>query len=199
MDLLVPARSSETELREKGSRFLGLASRVAGEEQASARIRDAEREYEDASHVCFAWRLGSPDGWRAADAGEPHGTAGPPILDAIRERDLLETLVIVVRWFGGVKLGKGGLARAYRETARRALEAAGVEHVQELSRVEFRVGVAIAGKIPAAVARSGATVAGEEWDGEHVRFSVVVPRGDEDNLVDVLQDVTAGTVEILVP
>ena len=123
----VPAGDGRSEMRERASRFLGLAFRAEDEDAAKGRVRALEREFHDATHVCFAWRIGAAS--RAADAGEPAGTAGRPILAAITAAGLDEAAVAVVRWFGGTKLGTAGLVRCYRETARAALAAAGAEEV----------------------------------------------------------------------
>jgi putative IMPACT (imprinted ancient) family translation regulator len=87
--------------REKGSRFLGFAFPIRGEGEAEAHLAAMAEKYHDARHHCYAWRLG-PDGMRcrASDAGEPHHSAGDPILNAIRRRQLCDVLVVVVRYFG---------------------------------------------------------------------------------------------------
>lgn len=121
----VPAAEARAEIREKGSVFLAVIRPVAGEAEAKAALEALAREYPDATHHCWAWRLGDPAGpaarERSADAGEPAGTAGVPILQVLRGAGLSDVLAVVVRWFGGVKLGKGGLARAYAGAVREAL------------------------------------------------------------------------------
>ena len=123
----VPSRDGRSETRERASRFFGFAFRARSEEAARTRILELEKEFHDATHVCFAWRIGPSR--RAADAGEPAGTAGKPILSAIEAAGLDEAAVAVVRWFGGTKLGTAGLVRCSRDTARRALAEAGAEEV----------------------------------------------------------------------
>jgi len=126
----VPAGSAEAEIREKGSVFLAVVLPAASEEEARAGLAELARRHPDASHHCWAWRLGRPPRERSADAGEPAGTAGVPILRVLAGAGLTDVLAVVVRWFGGVKLGKGGLARAYAAAARAALAALPVvEHV----------------------------------------------------------------------
>jgi uncharacterized YigZ family protein len=120
---LAPAGEARAEIREKGSRFLAVIVPAADEAAARAFLADLARQYPDATHHCWAWRLGSPPRERSADAGEPAGTAGMPILQVLRGGGLSDVLAIVVRWFGGTKLGKGGLARAYAAAAREALQA----------------------------------------------------------------------------
>jgi uncharacterized YigZ family protein len=100
---------------------------VTDEAAARGRLAALERAHEDATHCCFAWRIGEPPRERSSDAGEPAGTAGAPILRVLRGAGMSDALLVVVRWFGGVKLGKGGLARAYAAAARAAVEAASVE------------------------------------------------------------------------
>ena len=117
-----PAGEARAEIREKGSVFLAVIGPAADEAAAKAFLAALEREMPDATHHCWAWRLGSPPRERSADAGEPAGTAGMPILQALRGAGLSDVMAVVVRWFGGVKLGKGGLARAYAGAAREALQ-----------------------------------------------------------------------------
>ncbi|HEV8582377.1 MAG TPA: YigZ family protein [Thermoanaerobaculia bacterium] len=119
---LAPAGESRAEIREKGSRFLAVIGPAADETAAKAALAVLERELPDATHHCWAWRLGSPPRERSCDAGEPAGTAGVPILQVLRGAGLSDTLAVVVRWFGGTKLGKGGLARAYAAATREALQ-----------------------------------------------------------------------------
>lgn len=130
-----PAGESWGEIREKGSRFLAWIGPAAGEEAAKAALDGLARQYPDASHHCWAWRLGAPPRERSSDAGEPSGTAGVPILQVLRGAGLSDVLAVVVRWFGGTKLGKGGLARAYAAAAREAL--AGLPVAQRVSTVRI--------------------------------------------------------------
>ena len=113
--------------REKGSRFLAFAYPVTSESEIRDRLSGLEKKYFDARHHCFAWMLGvEKQSFRAFDAGEPNHSAGDPILGQIRSRDLTNVLVVVVRYFGGVKLGTGGLVGAYRSAAEDALSHAEV-------------------------------------------------------------------------
>ncbi|MEP6800464.1 MAG: YigZ family protein [Acidobacteriota bacterium] len=126
-DRAVPAREGRFEIRERASRFLAFALPCESPDQGSAAVAAWRREYHDASHVAFAWKMGPPGEARAraSDAGEPAGTAGKPIAAAIETAGLTDVLVGVVRYFGGTKLGTGGLARAYRNAAAGALRDAG--------------------------------------------------------------------------
>ncbi|PID80665.1 hypothetical protein CSB20_06385, partial [bacterium DOLZORAL124_64_63] len=118
--------TATAELKEQRSRFIGLAAPAANADAARAFIQDCARRYHDARHVCHGWKLGL--GTDAVenrnDDGEPSGTAGEPILAAIRRTPLTDVVVVVVRYFGGIKLGCGGLSRAYGGTADLVLEQA---------------------------------------------------------------------------
>ena len=106
------------------SEFLGLAFPVAGEDAFFAELERVQKKHFDATHHCWAFRLFAGSRSRSSDAGEPSGTAGKPILAAIEGASLHDLGVIVVRWYGGIKLGTGGLSRAYRETAAETLRGA---------------------------------------------------------------------------
>ena len=117
----VPASAAEAEIREKGSRFLAVIAPAADESAAQRVLGALEEEHPNATHHCWAWRLGQPPKERSSDAGEPSGTAGVPILQVLRGTELSDVVAVVVRWFGGTRLGKGGLARAYAGAAREAV------------------------------------------------------------------------------
>ena len=119
------AARSEGLYKDNGSRFLAFACPVETEEEVKEIVDALRKEYHDARHHCFAYRLGL-DGarWRANDDGEPSGSAGRPILGQIDSAGLSDVLVVVVRYFGGVKLGIPGLIRAYKTATQEALAAA---------------------------------------------------------------------------
>ena len=114
--------------KDKGSKFLSFAEPIDSEEQAKARIAFYRKKYHDARHVCYAYKL-DENLWRAKDDGEPHGTAGMPILRTINAKGLNYVLVVVVRYFGGTLLGTGGLMVAYREASKDALEKAEIKEM----------------------------------------------------------------------
>jgi uncharacterized YigZ family protein len=124
---LAPVAPAAADLRERGSRFLARLWPAADEGEAKAQLAAAAAEHPDATHHCWAWRLGWPPRERSSDAGEPGGTAGAPILRALARAELSDALLVVTRWFGGTKLGKGGLVRAYGAVAREAVAAARTE------------------------------------------------------------------------
>lgn len=116
------------------SRFITWLRPVSSREQALAVVDEARALYPDATHHCYAYLLGNPASAQAAmnDDGEPSGTAGKPIFNVIQHKDLSDVLVVVIRYFGGVKLGAGGLVRAYAAAAEAVLaEVERVEHVPQ--------------------------------------------------------------------
>ena len=113
--------------KDNGSRFIAFAFPVETEEEVKEHVAALKKEYHDARHHCFAYRLGyKGDVWRAADDGEPSGSAGRPILGQIDSMGLSDILVVVVRYFGGIKLGIPGLIRAYKASTADALGQASV-------------------------------------------------------------------------
>jgi uncharacterized YigZ family protein len=119
-----PADVSQAELREKDSRFLAFVLPASAEADVESLLAEYRGRFPGATHHCWAFRLGLPPRERFSDAGEPTGTAGRPILRVLQGREVSDALVLVVRWFGGTKLGKGGLARAYAGAAKAALDRA---------------------------------------------------------------------------
>ncbi|MGE0172352.1 MAG: YigZ family protein [Oligoflexales bacterium] len=115
------AHPCQIELVEKKSRFIAIARSVRSEKEFSDELREIEAEYPDASHIVYAYRIQEDSGAlkvRAFDAGEPKSTAGKPILAHLEGNDLINSVVFVVRYFGGIKLGAGGLVRAYSRAAK---------------------------------------------------------------------------------
>jgi len=120
------AGSVQNGIEIKGSHFLALARPVSSEAEVKSYLDNISRKFSDATHICYAYRIGtgSEEVSRAFDASEPNFTAGKPILNAILSQELTNVVVAVVRWFGGTKLGKANLAKAYREAAEGALRKA---------------------------------------------------------------------------
>ncbi|MBQ9702646.1 MAG: YigZ family protein [Bacteroidales bacterium] len=132
------AAPSEGLFKDNGSRFLALAYPVETLEQVKDIVAGLKKQYHDARHHCFAYRLGCQgDVWRASDDGEPSGSAGRPILGQIDSLGLSDVLVVVVRWFGGIKLGIPGLIRAYKTSSADALSQATL--IQKTAARRFRL------------------------------------------------------------
>lgn len=113
---------------EKKSKFIADLIYVTSQEQAEKELQEIKKRYYDAKHHCFAYRIMQKDGVieRASDDGEPTGTAGGPMLNLLQKNELLNVIVVVTRYFGGILLGTGGLVRAYTQSVKEALEKAEV-------------------------------------------------------------------------
>lgn len=125
----------ESQYKEKMSRFLSFAIPAKSAEEAKTEIKRYQNEYHDARHVCWAYMIGADrQEWQLNDNGEPSGTAGKPILGQINSAGVTDLVVIVVRYFGGIKLGTPGLIAAYREAARLAIAEAGIREMCRMKR-----------------------------------------------------------------
>ncbi len=112
----------QTELLEKKSRFLGYLFHCEKEEDVKNALIELKKEHKKATHICYAYSLKTPFLEKAVDDGEPNGTAGRPILSVIQKKSAVNVCVFVVRYFGGIKLGAGGLVRAYTKTTAQLFE-----------------------------------------------------------------------------
>jgi len=191
--ILTLARRSSAILKVRDSRFIGFAMPADTEEEARDGIAVVAREHPDATHCCYAYRLGAGDGAveRSSDAGEPGGTAGAPILSAIQGRKLTNVAVAVVRYFGGTKLGVGGLSRAYREAARAALEAGAIQEREIRRRLGVVLPLPLVGEARALLSRLGGEVVSERY-GESAELLLSIGEGLEAELRERLNDLTRG-------
>ncbi|BAI76770.1 hypothetical protein AZL_f00100 (plasmid) [Azospirillum sp. B510] len=182
-------RTERFEQEIKKSRFLAQAAPAGSEEEARRFI--AEASIPEAGHNCWAWRVG--DVYRFNDDGEPGGTAGRPILQAIEGQDLDRVAVVVSRWFGGILLGAGGLVRAYGGTAANCLKAAAREPIITYATLSVVCGFADEARLRSglnAFPGSRAETVGFTADG--VQIQVVLPRDHADRFVRLVTDLSRG-------
>ena len=126
----IPTGFAEAELVEKRSRFIGQVWPVESEAEARARIEETKKKHYDARHNCWCYRIREGGVERYSDDGEPQGTAGQPMLNVFQREGVTNVCCVVTRYFGGVLLGAGGLVRAYTQSAKDALDAAGISVVR---------------------------------------------------------------------
>lgn len=183
---------AETNVR--GSRFIAQAFPVRVKEEIDRALESVRREYHDATHHCFAYRLGTPPGKsRAVDAGEPSGTAGRPILAAIERKGVSDVLVVVTRYFGGTKLGVGNLIRAYGGAAERALVSTESLARLVVESVAISFGHAHINAVRHVIALKGAQVTETRYDDDvHMMLEIRLSRAAE--LKDSLRERTRGAV-----
>ena len=181
----------------KGSRFIAVAAGVQGREDIEHLLVAVRKEFFDATHHCFAWRLG-PDGsqFRTSDDGEPGGTAGRPILSAIDRRQLTDVIVIVTRYFGGTKLGVGGLSRAYAEAAGLAVAAAPVVTRWVTQELRFAFPHDQTGHVMRVVERFSGKIADVRYE-EEVFMHLLVRRSWVEDVLNELKNRTAGNLRLL--
>ena len=135
-----PAASVETVTEVKKSRFIARAAKVVDRQAALTLVAQAKQDYPDARHHCWAYLLGNPvsaSSTAANDAGEPSGTAGKPILNVIQHKGVGDVLVVVIRYFGGIKLGAGGLVRAYSGAAEAVMSMLPLEQAVAMQEVRL--------------------------------------------------------------
>ena len=193
------AASRRATTRVKASRFIATAIPIHREEGAHAALGGVRAEFPDATHHCWASRLAAPGDpiERSGDDGEPSGTAGAPILQAIRRAGLTNVLIVVTRYFGGVKLGKGGLARAYRDAARSVLKEAPVVVAELFVDLEIVVRIESDGEVRHLVARHRGRVDNARYDPEgRAILAVSLPHPALDGLREDLDALTRGGASI---
>lgn len=186
-----PAHAEPPKVR--GSRFVGDAVAAGDEPEALEFVERIRQRHPDASHHCWAYRL-SGGRERSSDDGEPGGTAGPPILRRLQGADLVDAVVVVTRWFGGTKLGTGGLVKAYGECAAAVLDAATILTRPVLARFELTHPYALTGPVEAVLAAHDARTADATYT-DTVTLHVALPSEAADRFVTELTEATAGQVE----
>ena len=191
----IPTASSETEFVEKRSRFIGHVWRVESEEEARARIEETRKKHYDARHNCWCYII--KDGpVRYSDDGEPQGTAGQPMLNVFQREGVVNVCCVVTRYFGGILLGAGGLVRAYTQSAKDALDAAGVSVVRRWVAMEVPCTYGQFESMRREVAAFGGVVENVDY-GADVVLSALLPEERAEEFAAHVLDITAGAVEVL--
>jgi uncharacterized YigZ family protein len=180
--------------KEKGSRFLSFALPVKDIEDVKTQLTAYKKEYHDARHVCYAYMLGAErEEFRANDDGEPSGTAGRPILGQINSRGLTNVLVIVVRYFGGILLGTGGLITAYKEAASDALEQAEIVELTVDCILEVFFEYPVMDVVKNAIKQHQAQINKQEFN-ENCFIRLIVPVANKTILFDKLEKVASRVI-----
>lgn len=179
----------------KDSRFIATAAPVSDEEAAVSFIAEIKKEFHDASHNCSAWRIGNGEKlkYKFNDDGEPAGTAGRPIIKALEHRDLSDICLVVTRYFGGTKLGTGGLARAYGQAATELLKKCEIEKKYVTRALEFSAGFDFMGVIHNVIGNFNVDLKDSQY-GDDVLFMVEVRVTDYAAFKEKLMEATNGQV-----
>ncbi|MDG6093841.1 IMPACT family protein [Acetobacter sp. AN02] len=179
---------AEHEVEIRKSRFLARAAPVGDEDAASAFIREVSDP--DARHNCWAWKIGAR--YRSDDDGEPSGTAGRPILQMIEARGLDRVVVVVTRWFGGIKLGAGGLVRAYGGTAAECLRLAPRMELIPQTILAFHCPFSDHAMMHARLGDMQTEIVSEDFDATGARMNIRVPEADAQTITLRITDLTRG-------
>ena len=191
----IPTGSSETEFVEKRSRFIGHVWRVESEEEAREHVEAMKKRYYDARHNCWCYII--RDGAvRYSDDGEPQGTAGQPMLNVFQREGVENVCCVVTRYFGGILLGAGGLVRAYTQSAKDALDAAGISVVRRWVAMEVPCTYAMFERARLEVTAFGGVVENVDY-GADVVLSALLPEERAEEFAAHILDVSAGAIEVL--
>ena len=183
----------EARLEINKSLFIAYTARTETEADAVNLLTEIKRKHPDATHNCFACISGVQDEFQKADDdGEPNGTAGKPILEVIRKNNLKDTAIVVTRYFGGIKLGAGGLIRAYGKSATEGIKATGIVERVLHSRIGVDIDYSLLGAVENQLRGQGYTIAGREFT-HCIRLLVLEQAGMEQRLQDKITEWTAGT------
>jgi len=194
---LTLANEGQSELKVQRSRFIAVVSPAEDETQARQVIKTVAARYHDSRHACFAWRLGVADLLQENrnDDGEPAGTAGEPILTALRKSGLTNAVGVVIRYFGGIKLGTGGLQRAYGQAAEAALTQAPTREVLLGRRFLVDFPYAFQKTMGHLLAAQRGKVLHEQYS-EKVRWQIWAPHSTWQNLEKSVTEASAGQVNL---
>ena len=187
----VPFENGESEFVEKRSRFISHIWRVETEAEARSRIEEMKKRYYDARHNCWCYLLKEGGVVRYSDDGEPQGTAGQPMLNVFQREEVTNVCCVVTRYFGGVLLGAGGLVRAYTQSAKDALDAAGISVVRRWVEVLVPCPYSFLERVRQEVESQDGVVGDVEYAAE-VTVHVLLPEGKVDDFTSRLTELTAG-------
>ncbi|MCP3740153.1 YigZ family protein [Rossellomorea sp. BNER] len=187
----------ESEINIERSRFITYVKRVETEEAAQEFIQEIKKKHWDANHNCSAYMIGENNLiQKANDDGEPSGTAGVPMLEVLKKRDLKDTVVVVTRYFGGIKLGAGGLIRAYGKATSEGLNATGIVERKLMRIMKTKIDYTWLGKVENEV-RSSHYQLKEIHYLESVEIEAYVVEGEKEQFVDWMTELTNGQGEIV--
>lgn len=202
---LIPSAEATAQITDRGSRFLGICACVESVPDARAFLAEIRSRYADASHHVYAFAVGhgSTVTHGMSDAGEPSGTAGRPVLAVVRGSDLGDVIVVVVRWFGGTKLGTGGLVRAYTKAAQEVLAATSTTRRVQTKSLTVRLPYDrydpcrnALRKLAEQDPENAVEIIDESFT-EHATLHLCGPESAVDEIVERFVDLTSGRAEVL--
>lgn len=192
----VPAGTGESELTEKRSRFLGHLRKVETEEDAKMFISTIKKQFHDARHNCWCYRIHDVTE-RFSDDGEPSGSAGMPMLEVFRREDVFNFVCVVTRYFGGVLLGTGGLSRAYSLAAKLALTDAGILLLGRQRKLSVQCPYAFVERLKSFLMSAGAEITDQTY-GAYVALTLLVPEAKAEELSVQITDLSNGKAQTVI-
>ncbi|MCL2563287.1 MAG: IMPACT family protein [Oscillospiraceae bacterium] len=192
----IPTAPAEAELIEKRSRFIGHIRLVTTEAEALAELKAIRETHNTANHNVYAYIVRENNIIRCSDAGEPQGTAGQPVLNVFLKEEITNVLCVVTRYFGGTLLGAGGLVRAYAQTAKLALDTAGISVVRAWQRIQLTCSYAQYERLQKIAAEQGAVIENTDF-AANVTLTLLVPDTDAGAFCAHMVDVSAGTAGLV--
>lgn len=194
-EIRVINKSYKSELKEKGSRFIAFAFPVNNEEEIISNLEQLKKEFYDASHHCYAYKL--IDSFKYSDAGEPSGTAGIRIYNAVEHFNLVNIFVVVVRYFGGTKLGVGNLGRAYYDSSIDVLSKAYIKTKHLYQKIFIKIDFHLAQKIYHLFGSTDNKIINVKYS-EHANFECLVRPDDLNQYFVEINNLSGGKAEITV-
>lgn len=193
---LTLAAPETAEIKIKGSRFIAQGFPLSGEPEADEILNRIRKKDHTATHHCFAWVVGLDDNkFKYSDDGEPSGTAGRPIYNVITGRELINLLVVVTRYYGGTKLGTGGLTRAYSQATSEMLEKAQIIERLICDRISFDVPFTYYDRLMRIISEEKYLINAQDF-GEIVSFDLSIRKSKTDKFKSRLVELTGGKIEI---
>lgn len=190
----IPASSLETKIKVKGSMFIAGLIPVKSKRDAEQAYNNIKKKYYNATHNCFAYRIDS-NNFRYSDDGEPNGTAGKPILQMIDSRNLSEVLCVVTRYFGGTKLGTGGLIRAYSYAAKEALDKCKIQKKIRSKKVQIIFNYNHENSVRKLLNKYSGILESSDY-ADHIKMNILIPESKSKNFKDDLIELSNNMIKI---
>ena len=198
MSYFIPKAECEAKTEVKDSRFIGRIIPVCSQENTEVKLKKVREKFRNADHNCWAYRIisGGEESIRFSDEAEPSGSAGKPILESMLERNIGDALLIITRYFGGTKLGIGGLSRAYRNCAREVIAKCALEEKVKLIRSEMHFLYCYEPQLRNHLYRSGGSIDFSYYE-QYVIWKVTIPEAESDEFFNKCKDICRGDLQII--
>lgn len=193
MSFVVPTRPQTHTLKEQQSKFISIIFPYDDVSEFKSCVSELRKKYHNASHVCWAYRIFTENQLEenSSDAGEPSGTAGLPILNAMKQKGFVNCGLAVVRYFGGTKLGKRGLIETYGNSARKLVEEASCKNWVKLERYTITAPIDFYGVLAHSISRLGGKII-DDQSGKMLKWNIEVQSGNLNELIQTIRTVTKG-------